>query len=62
MAFRRNLTQLGYEIVELKPYRQEYDFESVNTVAGGLLNIRAESENRISYPRNRNFILLTNNK
>jgi len=32
-AFRRNLTEIGYEILQLRPYRQEYDFESVNIPA-----------------------------
>lgn len=34
IAFKRNLTQLGYEIVQLEPHVQEYYFDNVNTVAG----------------------------
>jgi len=33
VAFRRNLTDLGYEIVHLRLHTQEYTFESINTAA-----------------------------
>ncbi len=34
IAFKRNLTEIGFEIVQLRPFQQEYFFESVNTVSG----------------------------
>ncbi len=34
VAFQKHLTELGFEIVQLRTYHQEYFFESFNTATG----------------------------